>query len=107
MTILDLFVIPIKGPKFYFISTSFVSGLILAPINNIEEPMITLIPKNIGTRFPSRGNMVTAINGAQEPISKPALYTNPLALFLTSVENLSDKKAGIGPKLDHAYLPDG
>ena len=49
------------------ISTSLVSGFILAPIKMIIEPIMTFIPSKIGINSTPFDNIVTAISGAHEP----------------------------------------
>jgi len=85
-------------------SASRVSGLIFAPTSIISEPIITVAPSKNGTKSPLFDSKLTAIRGAQEPKSSPPLYANPLALFRISVENRSDKNAGIGPNPDVATM---
>jgi len=54
-------------------SISLVSGLILAPIKIIAEPIITLTPIKIGINSVHLDSIVIAIRGAHEPKISPPL----------------------------------
>src|SRR6476620_6572795 len=76
-----------------------VSPFTFEPTNIMNEPIIMFAAKTyaVNSSF-TLDRKCIATKGDHEPIIKPPLYAKPDAVFLTSVGNLSERNAGMGPK---------